>query len=197
VTVASIRLSKLAIAAFVLLTSGVVAQSRHHSAPLPIPVDRSTDTYAIYSLLLSEDPYPGLPQKQGTLAIADTTVNITEMSPAIAPDTQLQPPPDNAKAFREAAQDFRTRRFERLQLTRVFQLSDNYALLNPGQVDTYRRTQSGYPAINFFSEVYFDSRQTAALVYRNTFCGNLCANGTWIYLEKRGKQWVRRSGLNT
>ena len=30
----------------------------------------------------------------------------------------------------------------------------------------------------------------------NNFCANLCANGQWIYLEKNGAQWVRRSGLN-
>jgi hypothetical protein len=159
-------------------------------------VSDPADTYAIYSLLLRDDPYPGLPQKEGTLAIADTTLNITDMNPAIPPDGQLQPPPNNADAFREAVQDFRARRFERLQLKRGFHLDADYTLLNPGDVATYKQTQSGYPAVNFFSEVYFNGKQTAALVYRNVFCGRLCANGQWIYLEKQGNQWVRRSGLN-
>ena len=88
------------------------------------------------------------------------------------------------------------RRFERLQLKRGFHLDADYTLLNPGDVETYKQTQSGYPAVNFFSEVYFNGKQTAALVYRNVFCGRLCANGQWIYLEKQGNQWVRRSGLN-
>lgn len=160
------------------------------------PMPNRADTYAIYSLLLHDDPYPGLPQKQGTLAIADTTLNITDMNPAIPPDGQLQPPASNPDAFREAVQDFRTRRFERLQLKRDFHLDTDYALLNPGDVVAYKTTQTGYPAVNFFSEVYFNARQTAALVYRNVFCGRLCANGQWIYLEKHGDQWVRRSGLN-
>ena len=154
------------------------------------------DTYAIYSLLLHDDPYPGLPRRQGPLAIADTTLNITDMNPAIPPDGQLQPPPNNTEAFQEAVQDFRARRYERLQLKRDFHLDADYTLLNPGDVATYKQTQNGYPAVNFFSEVYFNSRQTAALVYRNVFCGHLCANGQWIYLEKQGDQWVRRSGLN-
>jgi hypothetical protein len=158
--------------------------------------NNSADIYAIYSLLLRGDPYPGLPQKQGPLAIADTTINITDMNPAIPPDGQLQPPPNNAEAFQEAVQDFRTRRFERLQLKRSFHLDVDYTLLNSGDVAAYKSTQTGYPAVNFFSEVYFNGRQTAALVYRNVFCGRLCANGQWIYLEKQGSQWVRRSGLN-
>jgi hypothetical protein len=159
--------------------------------------DNAADTYAIYSLLLHDDPYPGLPQKQGPLAIADTTINITDMNPAIPPDGQLQPPKNNPDAFREAVQDFQARRFERLQLRHNFHLDVDYTLLNPGDVAAYKSTQSGYPAVNFFSEVYFNSKQTAALVYRSVFCGRLCANGQWIYLEKQGSQWVRRSGLNT
>jgi hypothetical protein len=154
------------------------------------------DTYAIYSLLLRDDPYPGLPQQQGPVAIAETTVNITDMNPAVPPDGQLQAPGYNPDAFREAVEDFRTRRYERLQLKRNFHLNADYVLLNPGQVAAYKQAQTGYPAVNFFSEVYFNAKQTAALVYRNVFCGHLCANGQWIYLEKQGKQWVRRSGLN-
>jgi hypothetical protein len=168
----------------------------HEWIPISGSIPDRADTYAIYSLLLRDDPYPGLPQKQGPLAIADTTLNITDMNPAIPPDGQLQPPPNDPDAFREAVQDFRARRFERLQLKREFHLDADYALLNPSDVAAYKTTPTGYPAVNFFSEVYFNSKQTAALVYRNVFCGRLCANGQWIYLEKQGSQWVRRSGLN-
>lgn len=180
-----------------LLVAGALAQSPHHSdKPQPMLQERANNTYAIYSLLLNDYPSPGVPQKRGTVAIADTTVNITDMNPAIAPDTQLQPPRGREEGFREAVQDFKSRRFERIELKREFHLNSDYTLLNSTQVAAYRQRQTGYPAITFFSEVYFDSKQDAALVYRNNFCGNLCANSEWIYLEKRGKQWVRRSGLN-
>jgi hypothetical protein len=194
---AGIRNRKCAMAFLLIVTTSSISQTPQqppHSAP--IVANRASDSYAIYSLLLHDDPYPGLPQQQGPLAIAGTTVNITDMNPAIPPDGQLQPPPNNAKAFHEAVQDFQTRRFERIQLKRDFHLDVDYTLLNPGDVAAYKSTQTGYPAINFFSEVYFDSKQTAALVYRNVFCGRLCANSQWIYLEKQGGQWVRRSGLN-
>lgn len=179
------------------LAAASLAQSPHHTTkPKPMQQERATNTYAIYSLLLTDDPSPGVPQKQGPVAIAGTTVNITDMNPAIAPDTQLQPPPGHEQSFQEAVQDFRSRRYERIELTRKFRLGGDYALLTPSQVAAYQQAQTSYPAITFFSEVYFDSKQTAALVYRNNFCGNLCANSEWIYLEKHGKQWVRRSGLN-
>jgi hypothetical protein len=54
---------------------------------------------------------------------------------------------------------------------------------------------AGYPGITFFSQVFFNAAQTAALVYMNNWCANLCAAGQWVYLEKHGGQWVRRSGI--
>lgn len=170
-------------------------QNGHWTRHASSIADRA-DTYAIYSLLLRDEPYPGLPQQQGAIAIADTTVNITDMNPSIAPDSQLKPPPNNPDAFEEAVEDFRVRRYDRMQLTHEFQLDQDYSLLSSSDVQAYKSAQTGYPAVNFFSEVYFDSKQTVALVYRSVFCGHLCANGSWIYLEKRGKDWVRRSGLN-
>jgi hypothetical protein len=193
---AGLRLRKFTIAALTLVAAVSIAQSRQHSKPQRMITERAQNTYAIYSLLLRDEPSPGLAQRGGPVAVADITVNISDMNPAVAPDSELLPPPNNEEAFHEAVQDFRTRRFERLQLTRNFKLDGNYALLNSSQVDAYRSTQTGYPAINFFSEVYFNPKQTVALVYRNTFCGNLCANAQWIYLEKQNNQWVRRSGLN-
>ncbi len=56
---------------------------------------------------------------------------------------------------------------------------------------------AGYPGVTYFSEVYFDSKHQAALVYMNDWCAHLCASGSWVYLEKHGGQWVRRSGVTT
>jgi hypothetical protein len=54
---------------------------------------------------------------------------------------------------------------------------------------------AGYPGVTFFSQVYFNAAHTAALVYMNNWCANLCAAGEWVYLEKHGATWVRRSGI--
>jgi hypothetical protein len=170
----------------------------------------SADAYAIYSLLMPGVPFAGMsPTQAPHLAIAGTTVSIEQMNPAIAPDSELQPPPNNQEAFSEAVQDFHTRRYERMHLEHQLELDRPYTLLSADDVTELRKTLAGidpgselqskwagYPGITYFSEVYFNSAHTAALVYMNNFCANLCANGQWIYLEKKGDQWVRRSGLN-
>jgi hypothetical protein len=97
----------------------------------------------------------------------------------------------------------------RVQLTKdPFQLSHAFSLLRPDEVAALRasrtaaqvssETQSqwaGYAGVTFFSEVYFDSKHRAALVYMNDWCAHLCSTGSWVYLEKHSGQWVRRSGV--
>jgi hypothetical protein len=200
----------LAIAALALLPAGAVAQPGQPAKPIPIALDRASNSYAIYSLLMPGVPFDSMsPDQAPHFAIAGTTVNIDDMNPAIPPDGQLQPPPNNEEAFREALQDFRTRRYERMQIQRQLKLDRPYTLLTADDVAELRKTLAGidpgsqlqdkwagYPGITYFSQVYFNTTRTAALVYMNNFCANLCANGQWIYLEKNGTQWVRRSGLN-
>jgi hypothetical protein len=204
------RIPGLAIAAIALLIASAVAQPYQQTKPIPIVLDRASDSYAIYSLLMPGVPFDSMSSDQAPhLAIAGTTVNIDDMNPAIPPDGQLQPPPNNEKAFREALQDFRSRRYERVQLDRQLKLDRPYTLLTADDVAELRKTLAGidpgsqlqdkwagYPGITYFSQVYFNTTRTAALVYMNNFCANLCANGQWIYLEKNGNQWARRSGLN-
>jgi hypothetical protein len=208
---AGIRSLKIGIAAFALIAACALAQPPQQQAKsISIKLDRAADSYAIYSLLMPGVPFDSMsPEQAPHLAIAGTTVNIDDMNPAIPPDGQLQPPQNNEKAFDEAVQDFRTRRFERVQLDHHLKIDRPYTLLTADDAAELRSTLagihpgsqlqdkwSGYPGITYFSEVYFNTSRTAALVYMNNFCANLCANGQWIYLEKSGTQWVRRSGLN-
>ena len=206
-----IRTLTLTIAALTLLTGNTVAQTpQPRTKGVAIKVDRAADAYAIYSLLMPGVPFDSMsPEQAPRLAIAATTVNINDMNPAIPPEGQLQPPPNNEKAFREAEQDFQTRRYERVQLEHQLKLDRPYTLLSADDAAELRNSLAGidpgsqlkdkwagYPGITYFSEVYFNTSRTAALVYMNNFCANLCANGQWIYLEKKDNQWVRRSGLN-
>jgi len=203
-------LRKLYLAAGLLVIAPILMASRD-STVLPMPAERAADSYAIYALLMPGEPFKSLPPEQSReWAIADTTVSIADMNPAVPPDGQLKAPPENVKGFQDALRDFSVRRYERVLLTRQFKLDRAYALLTPDQVNELRRSKgavdagsqlqnkyAAYPGVTFFSQVFFNPEQTAALVYMNNWCANLCAAGQWVYLEKHGTHWVRRSGITS
>lgn len=174
-------------------------QSQNANRLLPVPVERASDTYAIYSLLTPGSSADTIsPRQIHNWVVADTTVNITDMDPAVPPKGELKAPPENVRAFNEAVRDFDTRRYDRFRLDRDrshAQLA--YSLANEQEVNDLRRSGSTDSGITFFSAVYFNSTQNAALVYVNDWCANLCSAGQWVYLEKQGGEWTRRSGIVT
>lgn len=161
-------------------------------AILPMPADRAEDSYAIYSMLMPGKTLASLPSAQGAAwAIADVTLNESDRNPRIPPDGQLKPPSDNPRGFREAVGDYEANRFARVQLDRhAFHLGHSFVLVNSKTART-----GGYPGVTYFSEVYFDRKHEAALVYMYEWCAELCSSGTWVYLEKRDRRWTRQSGL--
>jgi hypothetical protein len=180
--------------------------------PIPMPVDRADDSYAIYALLMPGQPFASLPPDQNQRwAIAAITINESDRNPAIPPQGQLKPPPENPRGFTDAVGDYETNKNVRVRIAKnALHLSHDFAVLSPGDVSALRGARSsaqvtssaqsqwaGFPGVTYFSEVYFNPGHTSALVYMNDWCANLCAAGTWIYLEKRGGHWVRRSGIVT
>jgi len=182
-------------------------------APIAMPPDRADDSYAIYSMLMPGETFSSMaPDQAARWAIADVTVNLQDRNPAVPPQGQLKPPTDNAQGFNEAVSDYNANRNVRVQLTsKPFRIYHDFTLLAPDQVNALRGSKaagaydssetqsqwSGYPGITFFSEVYFDSKHGAALVYMNDWCAHLCNAGSWVYLEKHGGHWVRRSGITS
>lgn len=177
---------------------------------IPMPEDRADDSYAIYSKLMPGEEFASMSPEQNTRwAIAEITINETDRNPAVPPLGQLKPPPENPRGFQEAVADYQTNKYVRVHLMNdAFHLSHPFSLLSPDDVAAFRgsktaaqvssETQSqwaGYPGVTLFSEVYFDSRHQAALVFMNDWCAHLCSAGSWVYLEKHGGQWVRRSGV--
>jgi hypothetical protein len=187
-----------------LATSASLAGAQ--TKPAPPPPDRLPDSYQIYSLLMPGQVFIDMDSGQ-PWAISDTTVNEDDMNPKLAPEATLQPPEDNPRAFREAVTDYNQRKKERLVLKRRFELARPYILLSPADSAQFRASRtamdatsdmqsaySNYLGITYFSEVYFNVAQTAALVYVLDWCGNLCSQSEWVYLEKQNGTWVRRSG---
>lgn len=170
--------------------------------------DLHQDIYAIYSLLMPGAVFTNLgPAQNEHWAIADTTISIDDMNPALAPDAALKPPDGEARPFHEAVEAFNLRKHERQTLIPAFRLDRPYILLTPSQVEEFRSARTaaspgnalaqkyaGYPGINYFSDVYFDTHRSVALVYRLDWCGNLCSQGEWIYAEKHNGRWIERSG---
>jgi hypothetical protein len=161
---------------------------------------------AVYSVLLhSGDVFKSLGRGQNQCwVIADTTVNIDDMNPSLAPDAQLKPPSYNPKPFQEALADFNARKYQRVTLPPSS--SSQYVILSPDEAAAFRASRTSATAdssgqrysscggITYFSDVYFSTRRTAALVYMLNWCGSLCGQGEWVYLEKHDGQWVPRSG---
>jgi hypothetical protein len=196
---------KLPLFAFMLAVLPAAAQNhparrpaQPPNTPQPIPSERLADSYAIYSLLMPGSPSDTIsPRQIHHWVIANTTVSIHDMNPAVPPDGQLKAPPDNIRAFNDAVNDFEARRYQRFLLDAgSFHPKHAFSLLNEQQVNALRRSGGSVSSgIVFFSAVYFNGTQTSALVYVNEWCANLCAAGQWVYLEKQNGQWVRRSGL--
>jgi hypothetical protein len=181
-------------------------RSQQPTKPAPVLPDRLPDTYMIYSLLMPGQVFTDM-DSGGPWAISASTINEDDMDPKLAPEATLQPPDDNARAFKEAVNDYNQRRKDRMVLHRRFQLSRPYVLLAPNAVADFRTSRTSlnatsdqqssyaqYLGITYFSEVYFNVAQNAALVYILDWCGNLCSQAEWVYLEKQNGAWVRRSG---
>lgn len=190
-------------AVLLLVPWGFAQQNRHingpkikvDSGPTPIPAKRAANTYEIYSLLLPGGPLDTTtPTKTRSWAVADTTVNIADMNPSVPPNGLLKAPDGDKTPFEQALGDFESRKYERFRLTKSgFAQGEAPQLIDQQQVQQIRN--SGQGGIVFFSPVYFNRNQTAALVYVNQWCANLCSSGQWVYLEKQGGHWVRRSGV--
>jgi hypothetical protein len=176
--------------------------------PAPPPPDRLPDSYLIYSLLMPGQVFTDMDSGQGKpWAISGVTVNEDDLNPKLAPEATLQPPDDNPRGFHEAVMDYNQRKKERMPLTRRLKVDRPYILLTPNDAAQFKAsrvsvdstsdmqdTYADYLGITYFSEVYFNTAQTSALVYILDWCGNLCSQAEWVYLEKQNGTWVRRSG---
>jgi hypothetical protein len=201
------KFRQAALFCLIVAAAGAIVAGQDKPSHPPIPTERLADSYQIYSMLMPGQVFTDMDSGQ-PWAISDTTVNWDDLDPKLAPDATLQPPPDNPKAFKEALSDYYQRKQERFSLMRrYFQLGRPYILLKPEDAAQLRATKSSlqatssmqaaykdYLGITYFSEVYFNTQQTAALVYILDWCGNLCSQAEWVYLEKQNGVWVRRSG---
>jgi hypothetical protein len=202
-----LHVNHLALLCLAVVGSTALAPGQTKPAAGAIAPDRLPDSYLIYAMLMPGQLFEDMGSGQSQAwAISGTTVNEDDMDPKLSPEATLQPPEDNPRGFRGAVNDYNQRKKERLVLTHRLELSQPYVLMTPSDVSQFKASRSvdsdselqekygAYVGITFFSEVYFNTAQTSALVYILDWCGNLCSQAEWIYLEKRDGVWVRRSG---
>ena len=184
---------------------------QHKSTPNGdhIPQERAADSYAIYSLLMPGKLFEHIASESATRwAVAQKTVGFADINPRIDPRGALKPPPGDEEAFHQAVADFERLQDTTYRLRPRLHLDRPYDLLDPDQVRDLRHAKSGldpgsrlqaryaaYPGVTFFSAVYFSDDQKAALVYVNDWCGVLCAQAQWVFLQKENGHWERMSGI--
>jgi hypothetical protein len=173
----------------------------------PRVASKQDDILGIYSVLMHGPVFQALGQRQGQCwAIVDTTINIDDMSPPLAPDATLKPPDYAPEPFREALADYSARKYQRQTIDHASQIGSSYKLISTQEAASFRASRTSASAdttgsagsecggITYFSDVYFSSKRNAALVYMLNWCGSLCSAGEWIYLENYNDRWVQRSG---
>ncbi len=185
---------------------------------VPMPQDRAVDSYRIYSVLMpvGELARPGWSRVLWLLS--DTTVSLVapdrpcmgqdESGPTMNPHEAVEAPADRRQDLSEMLEDFDRRCHERLQLTpEAFTLVVPLRLLSAAEQDEFVRTRfdpyagaegdaltakyRGAPGISRFSEVYFNSHHTVAMVYASGWCGGVCAQSYWEVLALQDGSWKR------
>jgi len=177
--------------------------------PIPMPADRAEDSYQIYSLLMPGREFEG--DKAAKWVIADTTISAVNLG-TMAPDVAFIKVPVGSEAdFHDLLSDFFVHRQETIHLTPDgFKLPTPFVLLNQEQTRLYgsniiglmvlgetmskaeqdmRQLVSGAVGLNKFSEVYFNSRHTMAMVYTVQECGPTCGAGYWVVLGRKDGRW--------
>ena len=128
-----------------------------------------------------------------------------------AQGARVRPPSDREVEFRQVMADFERRKATPRHLKRGFSIDQPYVLLTDEEVKQFmnermRRTDPqavderfrGVTDVFLLTDVYFDEKRTMALTALESWCGGLCAQMSWIPLEKLADgRWQVRPGWIT
>lgn len=210
--------------AVVLLSLVAGAQTNHKPAekpPIPMPADRTVDSYQIYSKLappgeIGDWPYGMVLVEGMTTAIrADYPCNPTGLmdNDLQNPHSAVTPSKGYYQDFDEILDDFDLYCHDRILLTggEQWKTSVPVRVLNAAEQEEFVRLldffksrtmpdseravlekrYAGATGLSSFSEIYFNKRHTVALVYAAGWCGNMCAEGGWVGLALQDGEWKR------
>ena len=179
-------------------------QQPNKSIP-PIPTDRRADAYAIYSAVLAR-PSLSHPDKNEKYLIEEFSGFTREEQNA--PQKCIGVPEPYRTSFAELLADRAAHSGARFRLERAFSISKPYDIVAEEQAAEFRKLRNtagrstddvelfrGATDLITLGNVYFDRKRTLAAVYTWSYCGNLCAYGTWRVFVNRGgfqeQNWIK------
>jgi hypothetical protein len=169
--------------------------------------DRAEDSYAIYSQLLKKGPIEWRDAKRKQWLIEDTTNAMpldVPCQPAsgndammMNPHNAVMAPEDRQAEWREVLADYDQHCHDVVQLDRdSFKTRLPVHLLNSNNQQKFRKNAIKPPAefadgagLHRFTEVFFNTDHTLALVELGMWCGGRCGNWTWVVLERKENRW--------
>jgi hypothetical protein len=123
------------------------------------------------------------------------------------PHVAIHPPQENQQDLVEILDDFDQHCHDRLTLDPdpdVWKLAVPLHLLNPTEQAEFRATHGrvdsavadkykGATALYAFSEVYFNSHHSVAVVYATHWCGGTCGQRSWVaFTLDNSNVWKRQ-----
>lgn len=209
--------------ALLLAVCSIAALAQQHEAlpvATPMPADRATDSYRIYSSLMPLGETAGRDWPHERWLVQDTTITVVPeaepctLDPAtfntnslkarmsMNPHVAVRPAEDRRQDFNEILLDFDRHCHDHVSLDpNAWRLSVPVVLLGSEEETKYREMTfagepvddkyKGAPGIYGFSLVYFNANHTVALVYATHYCGSLCGEGFWVALALENGEWKR------
>ena len=161
-------------------------------------LEQVTDTYTIYSLLLTNPTTAGLDTNERYL-IAPTTV------PGDPQILCVVPPKGREAEFKEVLADYDKRKNTPFPLKPLFQITKPYVILTDDEVKAFTTERlvgsknkprderfGGVTHLFRLGNVYFNPKRTLAMVQLSTWCGSLCGKWDWRVFEKVDGKWEER-----
>jgi hypothetical protein len=211
-------LARLLLGAVAVSPIALLGQISVFTPSIPMSPDRVADSYAIYSSLIPVGETAGKNWPHDLWLVADATIGMSPDTPCKPTAPSLAPmnphfavvPPENDKQdYAEILADFDAHCHERIALAaNGWTTTAPVRLLSPAEQEEFRAARfaspepesavaakyKGAPALYSFSQVYFNTGHTVALVEASLWCGSQCAQSFWVALGKENWQWKPMAG---
>jgi hypothetical protein len=184
-----------------LLLALTLAAQEKPAAPTAIPPARRTDSYAVYSALMTKPPLSHADNGK-TYLIRDQTSPITVQTKEI--EACVSVPLAYRAKFQEALADYGTTGSKSYRLERALTIEKPYILADQDEITRFSKSRmqpsvsddtgrfSGVTDIITFGNVHFSNDRRLALVHMSSWCGSLCALSGWHVLVKQDDgNWKR------